>query len=475
MFKEDNENLEMNTNNDMQKSEENSFDSNDEVIINYYEENLEENDTQKMNQESTENQEANDIEYTQPIEYTQSYNFEQDTVQNNEEFSNEQNINQNLNGQYNKKKKNKGHPIRTMGAVAGIVILAFGGGLLGGYLGTNNKWFGNSSNGSTLQSTNNNSVQQYTAPEFLSSTDGSLTASEAIEKVKPAVVTISTVSTQNYYGMYSQDVEGIGSGIIVSEDGYIITNYHVIENSKDVNVKMSYGEEVSATVVNYDQKKDIAMLKLEDGTKVPGVAELGDSEALYPGQEVIAIGTPVSKEFEYTCTKGIVSALNREVKTSTGISMQLIQTDAAINPGNSGGPLINTKGQVIGINSMKIVVTEVDGLGFAIPINEVKERLDTLSKPIISLGIQCLEITDKLSKENNLPKGVYIKGIDDFSSAQKAGLRVGDVIIEFNGKRIETYDQLNEAKNAGNVGDEVEVVVYRNDSEQKLTMVLEQK
>ena len=155
--------------------------------------------------------------------------------------------------------------------------------------------------------------------------------------------------------------------------------------------------------------------------------------------------------------------------------MQLIQTDAAINPGNSGGPLINTKGQVIGINSMKIVVTEVEGLGFAIPINEVKERLDTLSKPIISLGIQCLEITDKLSKENNLPKGVYIKGIDDFSSAQKAGLRVGDVIIEFNGKRTETYDQLNEAKNAGNVGDEVEVVVYRNDSEQKLTMVLEQK
>lgn len=352
------------------------------------------------------------------------------------------------------------------GAVAGIVIIAFSGGILGGYLANRN---GSYSNGVTKVV---DSIS-YSAPEFLSSSDGSLTVSEAFEKVKPAVVTISIKSIQSGKGMFSQQVEGIGSGFIINEEGYILTNYHVVEGSTDVTVILSTGEEATATVVNYDAKKDIAMIKLDDGTKVPAVAELGDSDAAYPGEDVLAIGTPLSKSFASTLTKGIVSAVGREVETSTGITMNLIQTDTAINPGNSGGPLINTKGQVIGINSMKLVTTDVEGIGFAIPINEAKERIETLSKPIITIGVEIVEINADMSKQNKLPEGIYINNVTQFSPAAKAGIKIADVITSFDGVKVKTADELTEAKNKKNKGDTVEVIVIRNDKEVKLNMILE--
>lgn len=366
---------------------------------------------------------------------------------------------------------------KTCVAVAGVVIIAFGGGIIGGYL-ANTK--AASSNGTNTTKTV--SASDYAPAEFLnSSTDNdstTLTAAEAIEKVKPAVVTISTktiVSSSNsiFSSGQQEEQEGIGSGFIINEEGYILTNYHVVEGSTEVKVLLSTGEEVDATVVNYDEEKDIAMVKLADGTKVPGVAELGNSDAVYAGEEVIAIGTPLSKEFSATSTKGIVSAVNRDVETDTGTTMNLIQTDAAINPGNSGGPLINTKGQVIGINSMKIVVTEVEGIGFAIPINEASDRIETLSKPIITLGISIIEITDDLAKKNDLPLGLYVQDVTDFSAAQKAGIKIGDVITEFNGTRIKTADDLSTEKEKLNVGDTVKVVVERNDKEVTLEMTLE--
>ncbi|MBU5487930.1 trypsin-like peptidase domain-containing protein [Clostridium sp. MSJ-8] len=366
---------------------------------------------------------------------------------------------------------------KTCAAVAGVVIIAFGGGIIGGYL-ANTK--AASSNGTNTTKTV--SASDYAPAEFLnSSTDNdstTLTAAEAIEKVKPAVVTISTktiVSSSNsiFSSGQQEEQEGIGSGFIINEEGYILTNYHVVEGSTEVKVLLSTGEEVDATVVNYDEEKDIAMVKLADGTKVPGVAELGNSDAVYAGEEVIAIGTPLSKEFSATSTKGIVSAVNRDVETDTGTTMNLIQTDAAINPGNSGGPLINTKGQVIGINSMKIVVTEVEGIGFAIPINEASDRIETLSKPIITLGISIIEITDDLAKKNDLPLGLYVQDVTDFSAAQKAGIKIGDVITEFNGTRIKTADDLSTEKEKLNVGDTVKVVVERNDKEVTLEMTLE--
>ena len=387
--------------------------------------------------------------------------------------------------QNDKKKKNKVKKQRVPGRgkklakilslVAGTVIIAFAGGMVGGYLAKNK----NASNNTTKQI----DPAKVAASEFLSSkNDGTLTVAQAIEKVKPAVVTISTTTIVNnsasdfssiFGGNSGQQVEeGIGSGFIIN-DGYILTNYHVVEGSTNVKVLLSTGKEVGGKVVNYDEDKDIAMVKLDDGTKVPGVATLGDSDALYAGEEVIAIGTPLSTDYSATCTKGIISAVNRNVQTSTGITMNLIQTDAAINPGNSGGPLINTKGEVIGINNMKIVDSEVEGIGFSIPINEAADRIETLSKPIITLGITVIEITDDLSKQNDLPKGLYVQDVTDFSSAQKAGIKIGDVIVKFDGKKIETRSDLTEAKAKKNVGDKVQVVVSRNGKEVTLDMILQ--
>lgn len=370
------------------------------------------------------------------------------------------------------KKKRSSKVIKVVSAVAGVVLIAFSGGLVGGYIANNN----NSTNGGTVTKIIDPSA---IAADFLSSDEkngeSTLTIAEAINKVAPSVVTISTktevTSNNPFYG--NSVSEGIGSGFIIDEEGRIITNYHVIEGATEVNVLLSTGEKVSATVVNYDQEKDIAMIQLEDASKVPGVAELGDSDALYAGQEVIAIGTPLSTEFSATCTKGIISAINRDVETDTGITMNLIQTDAAINPGNSGGPLINSKGQVIGINSMKLVTTEVEGIGFAIPINEAADRIERLSKKIITLGITILQVTDEISEKTGYPLGLYVSDVSNFSCAQKGGLKIGDVITSFNGDKVETADSLSEAKSKCEVGDTVKVNILRDNKEETLEITLE--
>lgn len=439
-------------------------------------------------------EQSNKVNYQQDDLYYGKVNREYNHTNNN--FNDSGNINYNSNSSYNgnignngetnpnmnynekprdnnktkkmkKKSSGKGKKVAvTIAAVAGTVLIAFSGGLLGGYL----------VNKDNSASSNAIDPNAYAAPEFLSSSeDGTLTVSEAIEKVKPAVVTISTktiVKSNNYFQQDSVQ-EGIGSGFIINEEGYILTNYHVVENAQEVKVLLSTGEEVNATVVNYDAEKDLAMVKLEDGVTVPGVAELGDSDALYAGQEVIAIGTPLSTEFSATSTKGIISAINRDVETETGVTMNLIQTDAAINPGNSGGPLINSKGQVIGINSMKLVTTEVEGIGFAIPINEANSRIETLSKPIITLGISVMQIDKDTAKKNDLSVGLYVKDVTDFSPAQKAGIKIADIITEFNGKDIKTIDDLSEAKEKCEVGDKVKVKVIRDNKEVDLELTLE--
>lgn len=368
-----------------------------------------------------------------------------------------------------KVKRPMGKRTRIAAAVAGVLVLTLGSGLFGGYVTYN------------LMKKNNQTVvesKSYVAPEFTSSTEGSLTASEAFEKVKPAVVTISTKSIQDYGGFYPQEVEGLGSGFIINEEGYILTNYHVVANSTDVKVLLSTGEEVGAKVVNYDQQMDMAMLKLDEGTEIPGIAELGDSDALYPGQDVIAIGTPLSKNFAQTITKGIVSAVNREVESESGTSSKVIQTDAAINAGNSGGPLVNSQGQVIGINSMKIGSSgssssaSVEGMGFAIPINEAKDRIENLSKPILNLGVKVMQIDEEKAKKYQLEEGLYVKEVTDFSPASKGGVKQGDVIVKFEGTRIKTYDELSKLKADKNVGDKVTITVNRNGKEINLELEL---
>lgn len=371
------------------------------------------------------------------------------------------------------KKKKKRRGARIFGTIAGGILIS----LIGGIIGSAITYSMIGSNRSSFNSKTTNYVPQ----SFVSSTNNAMSAADAFNKVAPAVVIVSTKGLQDVnYGFFSQEqeVEGIGSGFIINEEGYILTNYHVIKGATEVTVTLSTGDEVPATVVNYEETKDIAMLKLKEGTKVPAVAELGDSDAIYPGAEVIAIGTPLSKNFAQTLTKGVISGSNRTVTTENGESVNLIQTDAAINPGNSGGPLVNTNGEVIGINSMKIGTqagsTSVEGIGFAIPINEVKNKIDDLSKPILNLGIKVRDIDANTAKQYDLEEGIYVVSVDEFSPAEKGGLKVGDIIVKCDGKSATTLDKLKEIKQTKNAGDTLGLEVVRNGKNVKLNVTLEE-
>ena len=323
-------------------------------------------------------------------------------------------------------------------------------------------------------SLNNKVVSQN--PQTFSTSDEALSVSEAFDKVAPAVVIVSVSGVIDYSGIIPQETEGIGSGFIINEEGYILTNYHVIKGAQEVSVTLSDGTEAKAKVVNYDENQDVAMIKINDeNVKVPAVVELGDSDALRPGEEVLAIGTPLSKDFNQTVTSGIISAVSRNVQTSSGVTLNLLQTDAAINPGNSGGPLVNTKGEVIGINTMKIASDEVEGIGFSIPINEIKDRIEALSKPILNLGISIREVTEDLAKQYKMEEGLYIVNVTEFSPAEKAGLKGGDVIVKFDGKRIKTFDELKEIRDTKNEGDIVSVEVIRDGENKTFNVQLEAK
>ena len=369
-----------------------------------------------------------------------------------------------------KKKKRKGF----LGKVAGCLLLTITGGLVGGGV-TYSLIKNNSGNGNRAAITNQ---VNYVPQSFTQSDSEAMSAADAFSKVSPAVVIISTTGTTNN-GFTSSQYEGMGSGFIINEDGYILTNYHVIEGAQDINVTLSDGNEVSATVVNYDQEKDIAMIKLKEGTKVPATAELGDSDELYPGAEVIAIGTPLTKNLAYTLTKGVISGNDRVIQSQNGSTVHLIQTDAAINSGNSGGPLVNTKGQVIVINSMKLSSqsmgsASVEGIGFAIPINEVKSQIDTLSKQILNLGIKIRPIDSDTAAKYNLEEGLYIVSVDEYSPAEKGGLKIGDVIVECDGKAVKTFDELKEIKQSKDVGDTMKITVVRDKKKIDLNVILEE-
>ena len=359
-----------------------------------------------------------------------------------------------------KKKKRRG---------LGTIALALIAGLLGGSVGGYGVYY-------STKGIKQKDVNLIANPQSFSTDQEALTASEAFEKVAPAVVIVSVNGVIDNSGFIPQEVEGMGSGFIINEEGYILTNYHVIKGAKEVIVTLSDGRDVPAKVVNYDQNQDIAMIKLSDNSvKVPGIVELGDSSVLKPGEEVLAIGTPLSKEFNQTLTGGYVSAVNRSVETSTGVKVNLIQTDAAINPGNSGGPLINTKGQVIGINTLKISDSEVEGIGFAIPINEVSDRIESLSKPILNLGVSIREINSDLAKQYDMEEGLYIAQVLEFSPAEKAGLQIGDVIVKFDKEKIKTFDELKKIRDTKSEGDIVEVEVVRNGQNKTFNVQLEIK
>jgi serine protease Do len=374
-----------------------------------------------------------------------------------------------VNNNFNPNKDTKVIRKKKSGGFKFIVIVLITG-LLGGAIGGGSVYY-------AMKDINaNQKVNNITPnPQTFNTTGEALTKSEAFEKVAPAVVIVSANGVTDYSGIIPQQVDGMGSGFIINEEGYILTNYHVIEGAKEVIVTLSDGRDVKAKVVNYDQNQDIAMLKLtDDSIKVPAIVELGNSDALKPGEEVLAIGTPLSKDFNQTVTGGLVSAVNRTVETSTGVKLNLIQTDAAINPGNSGGPLINTKGEVVGINTLKMS-GEAEGIGFSIPINEVKDRIDSLSKPILNLGVSIREINEQLAKQYDMEEGLYIIEVTEFSPAEKAGLKSGDLIVKFDGQRIKTFDELRAIRDTKKEGDVVKVEAIRNGQTKSFDIQLEVK
>jgi serine protease Do len=309
-------------------------------------------------------------------------------------------------------------------------------------------------------------VNNNTTPTIIpvSTTVNGLGVTDIVKKVGPAVVGISTYQDTSLYAE--------GTGIIFSTDGYIVTNYHVVSSGNKYTATLSNNTTVNAKVVNYDATLDLAVLKITDNVKVPGVAQFGDSDKLQVGETAVAIGDPLGHQLSNSVTTGVISALNRQLDSQTTLQSQnaqdqiptqtYIQTDAAINEGNSGGPLINSLGQVIGINSSKIGGTGVEGLGFAIPINVVKAKIQDLLKPMLTLGISSIDINARTAYRYNLPVGVYVQDVTTSSVAEKAGLKAGDVITKFDGKSVATVDEINSLKSKHKAGDTVKIEVSRS-------------
>lgn len=310
--------------------------------------------------------------------------------------------------------------------------------------------------------------------------DNTTSAESAVaEKTGISIVGINVQFQYNDMFFGSSQNQGQGSGIIYRSDGYIITNNHVIESamlsnsgnklapSSKIEVVLPTQEEkpYTATVIGRDSKTDIAILKI-NASDLPA-AEFADSDKVKVGEKAIAIGNPAGLEFMGSVTSGIISGLNRKIEFDDGKSMRLIQTDAAINPGNSGGALLNSKGQVIGINTSKIGGQGYEGLGFAIPSNKAKEIAESLIKSGYVKGRPQLgvSIDPRFNKEiadrNKVPEGVLVSDVAPLSAAFKAGIQPGDILTKFNGVAIKSFDELEAEKNKFKAGDKVEITLFR--------------
>ena len=327
---------------------------------------------------------------------------------------------------------------------------------------------------------------------------GSTDITKVVAEVKNAVVSVinkqstsrnSLSGTQQSSGELATASEG--SGVIYKNaDGYayIVTNYHVIANSQELEVLLADGTRSKAEIVGSDQWTDLAVIRIAN-TNVSTVAEFANSDDVQVGQTAIAIGSPLGSEFATSVTQGIVSATNRSVATDVDGDGQedwvvtAIQTDAAINPGNSGGALINSAGQVIGINSMKISKSSVEGMGFAIPSNEVVsiiKQLETdgkITRPALGISMVNLSsVNERVIEQLNLPRdvknGVVIAEVMAKGSAKAAGLQAYDVIVEMDGQKIEGIQNLRKVLYSHKVGDKLEVTYYRNGQKQTTTISL---
>lgn len=418
-------------------------------------------------------------------------------------------------GDPNKKPKKKHTGLKVAAFVLAMVLVS--GGSIGVYEGIRSS---NADNSSSIVASSDSSAAESSTGDSssskksdssqswiqLASTNGSMSVADIVKKVTPSVVGVqSTFSSSNgsnnnpmngYGGFFgygsqgnngSQGMTGVGTGIIMSKDGYIVTNAHVIYDDEygygeasSVQIQMSDEETTyDARIVAYDKEADIAVLKIDADNLTP--AEFGDSSCCEVGEMVVAIGNPLGLQFQNTVTCGIISALDRKV-TINDNTMTLIQTDTAINNGNSGGPLINSSGQVIGINSAKMSSTysgeaTVEGIGFAIPMSEAKSIVDDLinygyvtGRP--QLGISCQDVTEAVSQAYNIPVGAYIFSVTAGGAADQAGLQPGDVITGIQDQTISTTEELNAVKNQYKAGDTITLTYVRAGETKKVDVTL---
>lgn len=303
-----------------------------------------------------------------------------------------------------------------------------------------------------------------------------LSVEEIAKQVGPSIVGIScTTPVRTFYG--TQNSESIGSGIIIGKDGQIVTNYHVINGAQTITVNLTSGGKYEAKVIGGDEKTDIAVLKI-DAKEELHVAVIGNSDEVEVGSLAVAIGNPMASELFGTVTAGVISGVNRSMVVDER-EMTLVQTDAAISPGNSGGALINKYGEVIGINSVKLVDNSAEGLGFAIPMNEAVPIVQDLVKygyvkgrPII--GVSVREITKEIAYYNNLPveSGLYIMSVSEGSGAYRAGLTRGDIIIKMQGEAVTTATKMNKIRDKYKAGDKVTVTFIRDGKEKTVNLTL---
>ncbi len=303
------------------------------------------------------------------------------------------------------------------------------------------------------------------------------TAMGVAEKILPSIVGIEIeYKVSSFFG--NSTAKATGSGIIISEDGYILTNNHVVStndvsstssiyyqvsNAVSVKVKLYNDDNVyDAEIIGKDDQTDLAVIKI-DKTGLTA-AELGDSDSVKVGEFAMAVGNPLG--LSSSISAGIVSAVNREISTEDNEKYVVIQTDAAINAGNSGGALVNSQGKVIGINTLKLSGDGVEGLGFAIPINsttDIVKQLMQYNKVIRPyIGIAGSTVTEDMAKKYKVVEGVLVEEVENFTAAQKAGIKTGDIITEVNGKEVDSVDDINEIKNKYNVGDKIKIKLYRD-------------
>ena len=409
---------------------------------------------------------------------------------------------ENQNNNQNQPKRKSGNKIIATAAIVGVV-----GGLVGGgvsYYAMDQMNNGQANNtAQTSISSSSSKVSEKSAKN-----GGTMTA--AYNDVKGAVVSVINLKRQSassgadslYSSLFGDDSDSSSSksgkletysegsgGVYMKSNGkgYIVTNNHVISGSDAVQVLLANGKTVNAKVVGKDSTTDLAVLSI-DAKYVTQTAQFGDSKHLEAGQTVIAVGSPLGSEYASTVTQGIISAPARTISTSSGNQQTVIQTDAAINPGNSGGALVNSAGQVIGINSMKLAQssdgTSVEGMGFAIPSNEVVTIVNELVKkgkitrPQLGVRVIALQgipegYRSRLKIKSNLKSGIYIASVNKSGSAANAGIKSGDVITKVDGKKVDDVASLHSILYSHKVGDTVNVTVNRNGKDVDMKVKLE--